>query len=1759
MSKNSSFLLFEPPHAKQLTIPIVEALAPRILYSADAAALVAPIDAGEAIASVWTQQIEAVVPTEQLQSPSSLVVIDGSLDDLDSLLLFLESEQSGGANLDWILIDDQTDGVESVAQYLTSVDTPYDTVHLFSHGSEAQFTLGSATVNQDSLATHEDNFAAWGIGLTETADILIYACDVSANEQGKAFATQLSSVTSADIASSTNTTGHSDLDGDWVLEHTVGTVESFNLVDVDLADTWQTILALDPATADVPVVQDTARIDQLSNDTGGSQVATNGTNTVVVWTSNNEVFYRRLAFDGTPLDGIDQLVENTNSIIRNTPTVAMASNGDFVIAWRSGSNQDGDSGGIFAQRFNADGSVKARPSDAYASTYSNAFEFRVNNVTAGQQQKPSIAMRADGSFIVGWSGPYTVLFDTSLAALYAVHDVDGTRIQAGTPASIGLSTDEFLVSVATNPSDGSMIVAFQQDATDDRIQLRRISSAGNAIGGTIDLELAGKNLVNPSVGIADNGIAYVAARNNGGAEDIYLWMVDTDNTLINGSPIQVNQVTGGHLHNVEIAVQGDDTVIVAWETDQLIDLRDIVTRQFNGSGAALSDEVVVNAYTDGEQRIPSIALSGTTAIVAWSGEGALDTADIFFRPLTITQPGVQVTASASVTTEAGGDATLSVVLESEPAGNVTVNLLSSDSTEGIPALASLVFDQTNWDTPQDVLIVGQDDVVIDGDIAYNIQISVSSVADSFYDAIADSQVVLTNQDDDVPPPIDIGPVSDTDPAINEVAENSVSGSVVGVTAFADDPDVPDTVGYSITGPSAALFAVNPISGLVTTTTAGLDYESAVNHSFTIVATSTDSTTSQQSFTVAVLDQNDVAPVINAGQSFQVDENAANGTAVGTPIVTDPDTVGLLQNWSITGGTGSAAFGISAATGQLTVTDASALNFESTPSLTLLITVSDSVTTSASQTITIDLNDLNEAPLGGNATSTATEDTDYVFGLGDFSFSDPDAGDTLSGIRVESLPGAGSLVLNNVLLDGSTTLPLSVSTAELSGGALLYRPTPNANGTAVANFGIRVVDTLGLTSAQVTQTINVTGVNDLPVFTSYAGAASTTIVVSENSAAIGTVSALDPDGGPVQYFASGADAADLSVNSTTGIVSFNNTPDRESPIDSDLDNNYEITVEARDSNGTSAYQALTVTVTDQNDESPVINAGQVFTVNENAAVGTSVGTPLAVDPDTSGSLQGWAIAGGTGATTFSISPTTGRIVVSDSTALDYEVTTSMTLLITVADGVNTASTQTISVTLADLNETPLGDNATTVVNEDTDYVFTAADFPLVDPDAGDSLSSVRITALPSSGVLLLNGTELDLNTALPFSISNTDLSADRFVYRPLANASGSGADSFELQVVDSAGAVSSSNIQSINITSVNDNPTVTGSQRILVSLGGNAQISPARLAASDVEDSATTLIFRVDAEPTNGTLSLGSQVLATGDTFSQADIDTGQLSYQNAGATVDTIVLTVTDSDGGSTGGITLAITAVADAVTTSPSDGFSSGLDQDQGDDADKTGDEAESADDEDAEGTDAAVISPAAPYETTNKGSSLAADGAESSNGLDRAETDSSQRKRGAGAAGRWLDSGHYGNDLAKIYDEPGLNMLASENEWQRLSADRLLSSFGVSDLSRMADLLTNDFNNRLQFDQRVMASSVTVSASVSIGYVLWLLRSGALLSSVLATIPAWRSIDPLPVLASFPTRKDNNDDDESLEEMLDKPQAPDQKTPAQINSNEQDQKRGL
>lgn len=85
------------------------------------------------------------------------------------------------------------------------------------------------------------------------------------------------------------------------------------------------------------------------------------------------------------------------------------------------------------------------------------------------------------------------------------------------------------------------------------------------------------------------------------------------------------------------------------------------------------------------------------------------------------------------------------------------------------------------------------------------------------------------------------------------------------------------------------------------------------------------------------------------------------------------------------------------------------------------------------------------------------------------------------------------------------------------------------------------------------------------------------------------------------------------------------------------------------------------------------------------------------------------------------------------------------------------------------------------------------------------------------------------------------------------------------------------------------------------------------------------------------------------------------------------------------------------------------------------------------------------------------------------------------------------------------------------------------------------------IAFNQTVLGSAIAVSTGLSVGYVVWLVRGGMLLSTLLSSMPAWQILDPLPILARK-NKDDSSEDDESLESILDrKPEKPEPKPNAE------------
>ncbi|HYW34190.1 MAG TPA: IPT/TIG domain-containing protein, partial [Balneolaceae bacterium] len=187
------------------------------------------------------------------------------------------------------------------------------------------------------------------------------------------------------------------------------------------------------------------------------------------------------------------------------------------------------------------------------------------------------------------------------------------------------------------------------------------------------------------------------------------------------------------------------------------------------------------------------------------------------------------------------------------------------------------------------------------------------------------------------------------------------------------------------------------------------------------------------------------------------------------------------------------------------------------------------------------------------------------------------------------------------------------------------------------------------------------VNQPPTITS-----SGSFDVKENTTAVTTITATDPDGDSLTYHISGGtDAARFTIGKTSGKLAFKTAPDYENPADADRDNNYTVGVAASDSS-LSVSKTLTVAVQNVN-EPPVITSGQIKmnTHTDSASLlngklvfgavpdGTDLGNfnfEVAVSPHVD--LPTGASVGGADAGSFSVSGLTKRTIHLKGPVLKY---------------------------------------------------------------------------------------------------------------------------------------------------------------------------------------------------------------------------------------------------------------------------------------------------------------------------------------------------------------------------------------------------------------------------------------------------------------------------------------------------------------------------
>ena len=944
----------------------------------DATAFAAPDYAGDLY--IAPTEIRAADPALN-GGKLEVVFVDTSVVDYQTL------EAAVGPGVGIVEINGSRSGLEQMTVW-AETHSGYDSISVLSHGGQAQLNLGSDIITDASLssASVKAELAGIGAALKSGGDLLVYGCDVALGADGRQFVTDLATDTGVAVGAATHVIG---VDGGWTLDYATGAITSGDAFNAAALDRYSHDLA-----------NFSSNVYSSSQGTGAhaSSVYVNVANVAFYSTDNSHPWYMEVRVTGT-----------TNSYDSGYVTIA------------SGTISGFPPGGIYT---NLDGYIGGPPTSGSYHVTTNVY---VNGVLVFNQGQVTITYTANSApSFAGGSTSMSMAHDsgaTSLLPNLHVTDTDSGQTETwsvtGAPsngtitftgsASASTATQTSGTNVAPTATDitytpnagfvGTDSVTFQVSdgaATTSRtisFTVQGLSVTGGSANQTVNDSGTGTPL--SGVTVADNagsdGNVVVTLTVKGGTSlgdlgNVSGWTAGTsgsdktytktfaDAATANAAVQATTWVPVAHIAAVgtssattEIDVQAVSGGITVTDTTNTVKTAYVNTTPIktagggntvvSGNGAVVTIDSSL-AFND-----PDYNTSTSTAVGNWNG-GSLDVAitagaDGANDRLAIQNTGGGITTTGG-TTVAGNlvyfngtqIGTIAGGADGAPGNHLTVNLIAAATSSGVSALAEAIrFSSSASATMGD----------------RTVQITATDGSSSTVSA--SDTVTVAN-----------GPIFNSGTTAN-FAENA-TGTVYTAAASASG----GSVSYgALTGVDASKFNFDTTTGILTFKTPP-DYEvpasAASSNVYNVTISATDSN-GTHTRNVAITVTN-VAPAWTAPAPISLADNATNGATVAT-LASTGDTSSVT--WSIQGGNGTGLFAINAATGAITVADAT--QFAGTQTYTLAVREADG-TTNADHNVTVNVGHANRAPTitSGSVGTVQTGQSAAVSGL---SVADSDAG------------------------------------------------------------------------------------------------------------------------------------------------------------------------------------------------------------------------------------------------------------------------------------------------------------------------------------------------------------------------------------------------------------------------------------------------------------------------------------------------------------------------------------------------------------------------------------------------------------------------------------------------------------------------------------------------------------------------------------------------------------------------------------------------
>ena len=363
----------------------------------------------------------------------------------------------------------------------------------------------------------------------------------------------------------------------------------------------------------------------LSGQSHPSVAMDDNGNFVAVWHSNgqdgsSDGVYAQLYNQAGIAQGSEFMVNTYTTDRQFLPSVAMDSDGDFVVSWNS-YEQDGNHYGIYAQRYDSDGIPQGS-------------EFQVNTYTTGSQFDHSVAMDVNGNFIIAWQSAGQ---DGSGYGVYAQRYSD-----LGVPQGTEFQVNTYTTSTQGRPeaafdTNGNFVIAWHSNnrtvpPADYGIYAQRYNNAGSPLGSEFQVNTyTTYSQIDPDVAMDDDGdfiVTWMSYNQDGDYYGVYAQRYNANGATL-GIEFQVNTFTTHKQAQPSVAMDSDGDFLISWHSGdpngpvvQDGSSRGVYAQAYNNNGTIVGSEFRVNTYTTADQSFPSVA-SDTDGdlVIAWRSDG----------------------------------------------------------------------------------------------------------------------------------------------------------------------------------------------------------------------------------------------------------------------------------------------------------------------------------------------------------------------------------------------------------------------------------------------------------------------------------------------------------------------------------------------------------------------------------------------------------------------------------------------------------------------------------------------------------------------------------------------------------------------------------------------------------------------------------------------------------------------------------------------------------------------------------------------------------------------------------------------------------------------------------------------------------------------------------------------------------------------------------------------------------------------------------